>query len=191
MVRAMLLGILLIFALMGCETSNDAPRKIGLLSDASVAQKPKSGEISVTCGLRPRELGVKLDTVRIGAHRYRLYDQNPKARGKRVLSVVGFKDKCVRQTWASQVQFGSVAGYELLHYVLRSGRPKSNSADKAYKVLRQKYCTSPKNRPCDEGIKPLAQTTVFINFYDEFGSTKRHLQLLIHDGSLLAEARGQ
>ena len=173
---------------MGTGGPGDAGADTVSLAAASSSGQPGFGDVEVVCGVRPAQLGRKVDSrPEKGRATWTLYDTKPGSTAPRAFHVTGFADGCARRVTAALAMFGSVEAYELVHF---SGlvSPDGSATDRTYASLRRGVCGSG-NRPCTgAGLRKLSQNTAFLAAYPRKGSPT-HLELLMHDGAIAATAQ--
>lgn len=145
------------------------------------------GRVARICGMSKRQLGKNIAQFPERNPRHKIYDSNPGSDGPRSFFVSGFDDGCVRQFTAALAMFGSVEMHEQLRYGLPAEVQPYSDTDKAYEKLKSKMCNVPRKKPCGKKISKMSRNTVFISIYERFGSNPHWSNLLLHDGSVLAQ----
>lgn len=145
------------------------------------------GRVARICGLSKGDLGQQVAQYPESRPRHRIYDSAPGNTAPHSFFITGFDDGCARQFTASLAVFGSVEMHEQLRYGLPDETLPYNATDKAYEKVKSRVCGVPRKKPCGRKVSRLDKSTVFVSFYERFGSNAKWSDLLLHDGDVLAQ----
>ncbi|WP_137701697.1 hypothetical protein [Marimonas lutisalis] len=148
------------------------------------------GEIARACHVKRGELGREVGHFPEKRPKYRVYDSNPADAGLNTFYITGFGDGCPRQLTAALAVFGSPGMYEALRYGLPESARTGKATDKAYEKVKSQVCGVRRNKPCGAKIDRMERNTVFVSVYNRFEGANGWINILIHDGEMLAMAPG-
>lgn len=152
------------------------------------------GSVGVACGLGKRALGKEVDRFpKDGRASWRLYDTDPTSTGPRSQFITGFSDGCARQFTAALALFGSPGLHEIHRYGAAQKNVPYSASDKAYEKVKSNICGVGRGKPCPEArAGRLEKATSFVTVYQQFGGSVAWLEMLLHNGKMLAsEVRGR
>ncbi|TCS59675.1 hypothetical protein EDD52_12046 [Primorskyibacter sedentarius] len=145
------------------------------------------GEVGILCGVPDKELGQAIAKHPDNGRGYVLYDSRPGSTAPHSFFVTGFKDRCARQVTGALVLFGSPSMHEQLRYGLPAKSQPVSATDDAYEALKSRICGAARGAPCGSRIDRMENSTVFVTIYGNFTSNPTWLELLLHDGALVAQ----
>ncbi len=141
------------------------------------------GSVVPACEAQVSDVAEPVDTV---GRRYTLFDTQPGTTEPRTLYVTGFKDGCPRQFTAALAQFGSLRMHEAARYSPLNQSPYT-ATDTAYEIVKARVCEVPHGTPCPDGkVRRMDRKTVFLSVHQSFGESGEWVEMLIHDGELIA-----
>ena len=143
------------------------------------------GEIATVCGLGRSALGNSVGRFPDNRSGYKLYDTIPNASANRTYYLTGFEDGCARQFTANIVTPGDLVTHEFLRYEALSSAPYSTT-DQAYEKVKNSICRSSTGKPCGGRMSRLEANTMFFTLYERFGTNADWVEVLVHDGRVLA-----
>ena len=147
---------------------------------------PGFGTVQTVCEAKRRKFGKEVDGwPEDGRRTFRLFDSDPSSSGVRDFYLIGFKDKCPRRFRASIVFFGSPELYETVRLDRHNRAIPITATDKAYDKLKRRICGKGPKKPCGAKMSVMEKSTVFVTAYDNFGSTSRWAEFLLHNRSLV------
>jgi len=146
------------------------------------------GTISVACGVSKRDLGKQVDKFpRNGVTKWRIYDTDPGSMTLRTQYITGFLDGCARQFTAALALFGSPQLHEIHRYGAAQKNIPYSMADIAYERVKSGICGVGRGKACPPSrSRPLQRGTSFVSVYQRFGGSAPWLEILLHNGKLLA-----
>lgn len=140
------------------------------------------GEIATVCDAPRGQLGQKIADVA----GFTIYDSNPGSTALRPHYIQGFGDRCARQFSAALVMTGDVGTHEVVRYLPRNSGKPFNATDSAYEAVKASYCRVSHGTPCGSRLDALAGETTFLTAYETFGSQPTWVEILLHDGAVVA-----
>ncbi len=140
------------------------------------------GEIATICNLPRNQRGTRIKA----ASGVALYDPNPRSTALRPHYITGFDDGCARTFSGALVMFGDVGTHEVVRYQPSNRNLPFTGTDQAYETLKSRFCRAGHGQPCGARLEALGRNTTFITVYDRFGATPRWVEILVHDGEVLA-----
>lgn len=181
------------------DTATPQPTRNGLLArfsvgrDAPAAAEPQPGtvppgtplpfgEVARTCGMPASALGTKI----YAASGYTIYDSAANTTAPRPHYVTGFADGCARQFTAALVLNGDVGTHEVVRYQTAQSKERYTAVDNAYETLKAQICGAGRGQPCGRQIDRLARNTTFITGYARFASSPTWVEMLLHNGEVIA-----
>jgi hypothetical protein len=171
-------------ALAGVSQAKRRPK--GPEVDLPPGSVPVFGKIARVCGLKKRDLGTKVASYPERASKFSLYDSAPGSPGPRALYLTGFDDGCPRQMTGALALFGAVEVHDMLHYGQGASVTPSGDVAKAYQRVKSQVCKVGRRSPCGKRMSALSRDTVFVSVYPSFGEAKTWMNVLLHDGAVLA-----
>lgn len=171
-------------ALAGVSAAKRRPK--GPEVDLPPGSVPVFGKIARVCGLKKRDLGTKVASYPERASKFSLYDSAPGSTGPRALYLTGFDDGCPRQMTGALALFGAVEVHDMLHYGQGASVTPSGDVAKAYQRVKSQVCKVGRRSPCGKRMSALSRDTVFVSVYPSFGEAKTWMNVLLHDGAVLA-----
>lgn len=146
------------------------------------------GTVGMACGLSRHDLGKKVDAFpRSGRAKWKLYDTDTGSTARRTQFITGFSDGCARQFTAALALFGSPRLHEIHRYGAAQKRVPYSKADKAYENIKSAVCGVGRGKPCPKShAGTLQRGTSFVSVYRQFGGSAPWLEILLHDGKLIA-----
>lgn len=177
-------AILLMLGLAACGP----PQPMGEI-DLAPGQVPDFGEVGRVCGLTTADLGQEVDRFpREGTPVWRMYDVAPDATTPRAKYITGFADGCARQVTASLSLFGSPLVHESHRYSDATADIPYSRAATAYEGIKSRICGVGRGTPCPPArMAAVERAVAFVSIYHRFGDTDRWLELLLHDGRIVAQ----
>lgn len=170
-------------------------RLLGFLSQGSAssatqtaapAGSPIFGPLVKTCGVRKRDMGQEV--ARSSGGDYRLFDTKPNSAATRVHYLTGFKDNCPRRIYGALVFFGSPLVHETKRYD-RSIKRGYSEADLAYEKVKGQICKVRQGTPCPSRHQArLAKQVTLVTVYENFGSTREWLDVVLYKGRVAGQA---
>jgi hypothetical protein len=147
------------------------------------------GVLVKDCSVKKSAMGKKTDQLEAGSPRFALYDSDPTSKEQRDFYVVGFKDKCARKFKAAVAMFGDLHLHEIKRYSLSKDALPYSNTDKAYEVLKARYCGAKKGEVCgDKKMPKLTGNTAFLTVYESFGGSGDWAEILLHKGDIYASS---
>ncbi|WP_368185074.1 hypothetical protein [Aestuariibius sp. HNIBRBA575] len=140
------------------------------------------GEIARVCDISRRQLGTKVDQI----NGQDLYDTIPNSTAQRTFYVTGFPDNCARQFTGALVLTGDVGTHEVVRYAAHNDGLAYSATDSAYEAIKAQFCRVPHGEPCGSRLERLGSLTTFLTVYDSFGAGDDWIEILIHDGAVVA-----
>ena len=171
----------------------DGPETINRVAAGRVDSRPDGrrvapgtvlpyGEIATVCNLPQNQRGARIKA----ASGIALYDPNPRSTALRPHYITGFDDGCARTFSGALVMFGDVGTHEVVRYQPSNRDLPFTETDRAYEVLKTRFCRVGHGQPCGNRLEALGRDTTFITVYGRFGATPRWVEILVHDGEVLA-----
>lgn len=146
------------------------------------------GEIATVCGVSTSDLGTQVGRHPDNRSGFRIYDTIPNASAPRTYYITGFDDGCARQFTANIVTPGGPLSHEFVRYEARPNAPMS-ATDLAYEQVKNSVCRSSNGKPCGAQLLRLESNTIFLSVYERFGTNSDWVEILLHDGRVLAVSR--
>lgn len=140
------------------------------------------GEIATVCDAPRGKLGQMI--AQVGG--FTIYDSNPGATALRPHFIQGFGDRCARQFSAALMMTGDVGTHEVVRYLPANKGRAFNATDSAYEAIKASYCRVSHGKPCGRRLEAFAGETTFITAYKTFGSQPTWIEILLHDGDVIA-----
>ncbi|OUD10288.1 hypothetical protein BVC71_01895 [Marivivens niveibacter] len=140
------------------------------------------GDVAAVCGLSNRDLGQKVETK----SGYTLYDAGGDPASPRTHYLTGFADGCARQFTAAMVIFADVGTHEFVRYQSATANDDYTETDKAYEVIKARFCRAGHGDPCGAKLDALAGRTTFLTLYERFGTNPHWINILLSDGVVSA-----
>lgn len=141
------------------------------------------GRLARNCTVRKRDMGTQIDTV----SGYNIYDTKPGAGGLHTFFIDGFRDGCTRQLSGALIVFGDVGTHELVRYADVGIDQPYTITDEAYEMIKASFCRVRRTEPCGRRIDRLARTTSFVTIYESFADNARWVDVLLHQGEVIAQ----
>ena len=177
-----------VFALLGLEAGTPPePSAPTATSEIAFGTVLPYGRLAVICDVPTHQMGEKIAAFPEGRGTFGIYDSDPGNTAAHTFYLTGFADGCARQFTASLAVFGSVKMHEKLRYGLPAEVQPYSDTDKAYEMLKAQVCEVPKRAPCGDRISRLERDTVFVSIYERFGDNAHWKNVLLHDGTVLAQ----
>lgn len=183
-------------ALLSEPENAKEPAGLGLFANGSnspetdaISDAPlKFGEVGVACGIKRQNMGKQVDkTPKKGRALFKLFDTEPGSIQQRTQYITGFADGCARRFIASLVLFGAPDLHETHRYSSALKSVPYSGTDNAYEKIKLSMCGVGRGKPCpDARARKLAKTTSFVTVYPTFGGNADHLEILLHNGRLIA-----
>lgn len=147
------------------------------------------GQIGSACGIRGKALGKEVDKFPARGKGYKLYDTDPATTGPRTHYITGFKDGCPRRFTASLALLDSPVLHEQLLSAEGDKGQHATSADIAFQKVRAKVCRTGRGKACPEKhIAKMEKNMAFVTTYERFGGAARWTEILLHNGTIKANA---
>jgi hypothetical protein len=140
------------------------------------------GQIGRACNVPRRDLGQRVDQI-IG---YNIHDTIPNTTEPRTFYITGFADNCPRQFTGALVMVGDVGTHEIVRYASHNDGLAYSATDNAYEEIKSRFCRVPRGEPCGDRLEALGEITTFITVYNRFGGAQEWVEILIHDGRVVA-----
>ena len=140
------------------------------------------GDVAAVCGLSTRDLGQKVETK----SGYTLYDAGGDPASPRTHYLTGFADGCARQFTAAMALFADVGTHEFVRYQSATANDDYTETDKAYEVIKARFCRVGHGDPCGAQLDALANRTTFLTLYERFGTNPHWINVLLSDGVVTA-----
>lgn len=171
----------------GDGAARSAPSRRGAKPpDVPVGTLLSFGQVKPVCDLPRDKRGQEIDAFPARRSAYRLYDSEPGRTTPHPFYITGFDDGCARTFTAAVAVFGSPEMHELLRYGLPAEVQPYSDADRAYEQVKSRVCRVGRSKPCGERIAQIEKNTVFVSVYETYGGNSRWLEMLLHDGKLMA-----
>lgn len=148
------------------------------------------GHVARACHVKRRDLGMEVGQYPERRPKYHLHDSDPGDPGLNSFYITGFGDGCPRQVTAALAVFGSPSMYEALRYGVPESARTGRETDRAYERIKSRVCSVSRNKPCGSRIDRMDRGTVFVSLYNRFEGADGWINILIHDGEMLAMAPG-
>lgn len=171
-------------------------RLLGFLSQGGAARTtptaappgiPTFGPLVKACGVRKRDMGREVARS-AGGGTYRLFDTKPNSVAPRVHYLTGFRDECPRRIYGALVFFGSPLVHETKRYD-RSIKRGYSEADLAYEKVKGQVCNVGRAKPCPSRHQArLAKQVTLLTVYENFGSTREWLDVVLYKGRIAGQA---
>lgn len=142
------------------------------------------GALATVCGVARGDLGQAVAT----GGGFTLYDSAPGGAGMRTHYLTGFPDACARQFTAAFAVLGDVGTHEIVRYLPGGAESGWSGTDEAYEALKSSFCRVNRGQPCGDAIDRLARVTTFVSVYRSFETNPTWVELLLHDGAVVAMA---
>lgn len=148
------------------------------------------GQVARACHIKRGDLGFEVGQYPVRRAKYHLYDSDPGNPGLNSFYITGFSDGCPRQVTAALAVFGAPSMYEALRYGLPEDARTGRETDRAYEKIKSRVCGVSRNKPCGNRVDRMDRGTVFVSLYNRFEGADGWINILIHDGEMLAMAPG-
>lgn len=140
------------------------------------------GQAATVCGISENAMGAPVAT----AGRYTLWDGVPGIVAPRTHYITGMDGGCAVQFTAALAMFGDTATHEAVRYNSANADVPWSATDIAYEEVKAQVCGAGQGQPCGARIEALGRRTAFVTAYETFGGSSDWVEILVHDGALVA-----
>ena len=142
------------------------------------------GSVGTNCAVSRRDLGDRIARQ----SGFEIWDTARGTTAPRTHYITGFPDNCARQFTGALVLMGDVGTHEIVRYSdVNLDQPWSD-VDNAYEDIKSRVCRVGRRQPCGSRLEALGQDTAFVTVYETFGSGPEWVEILLHDGRVVAVA---
>lgn len=142
------------------------------------------GRIATNCAVGRRDYGSRIARQ----SGFEIWDTAPGSTDPRTHYITGFGDNCARQFTGALVIMGDVGTHEVVRYSDVNIDLPWSETDQEYERIKRQVCGVSRSVPCGARLEQLGARTAFITVYERFGSGPEWVEILLHDGAVVAIA---